>query len=154
MHNSKLSGQQPAPALNLDEYLGDFMIEFKENLAEMNKAMGLLSSDPSNRPLLDTLYRDAHNLKGGANALGFFKLGDFLRQIEISFEPARKKGAPLSKDLWMALNNAIVALERAAQETERSKSDAMLDFSQASAGLKSALAGSSPEAGQPPSGHR
>jgi len=127
------------------------MAEFKANLEEMNRALDQIAAGPSNRPLLDTLYRDAHNLKGGANALGFLRLGDFLRQIEVSFEPARKRGEPFTPDLAIALKHAFSVLENAVKEAERNKSDALLDFSAAAERLKSALAKGSAESGQNPS---
>jgi len=131
----------PAPdaPLGLEEYLGDFMVEFSQNLENMKKSLALLKFDPSTRPELDALYRSAHNLKGGANALGFLKLGEFLRNIEASMEPFRKGAEPFTMDSAAALEKAVATLEKAAYVVNNSKTDFTFDFGPASEALRWAM---------------
>jgi len=137
------STQTPSPQAGqgqsgMEEYLDDFLTEFAQTLDSMKAALDKLEINPGDKAELYTLYRNAHNIKGGARAMGFIRLGEFFRRIELSLAPFRDNGKPLPEILTKAIRMAWDSLQAAPETIKKLRSDSALDFGPASQKLDSA----------------
>jgi len=55
--------------------LQDFITETEEHIEEMEAGLLRLEADPTNRDLLNEIFRSAHTIKGSAEYLGMNKIG-------------------------------------------------------------------------------
>jgi two-component system chemotaxis sensor kinase CheA len=74
-----------------------YLEEAAQLLADAERCFLALESSPYNPGLLDTVLRHAHNLKGGANAVGFSDLGVFMHQLESLLLKLKKSGLPVPR---------------------------------------------------------
>jgi len=58
----------------LDEVIGEFLVESHENLDRLDQDLVALEDDPTNRQLLGGIFRTIHTIKGTCGFLGFSKL--------------------------------------------------------------------------------
>ncbi|MBX7231372.1 MAG: Hpt domain-containing protein [Bdellovibrionales bacterium] len=70
--------------------MDDFELEIKKeflnealiNLEEVESSFMELEASKDSKPLLDKIFRLAHNLKGGSRAVGFGDIAEFTHQLE------------------------------------------------------------------------
>jgi two-component system, chemotaxis family, sensor kinase CheA len=60
----------------------EFINEALMNLEEVEGSFMELESSADPKPLLDKIFRLAHNLKGGSRAVGFGGVAEFTHQLE------------------------------------------------------------------------
>ena len=131
----------PAPSTpfeDMDAYLDDFMLEYVQVLEAIANALDCLQVDPADQKAINTLFRNAHNMKGGSYALGLHRLGDFFRRMENSTEPSRKRGKAFSPRLGAAIRMALDELKNASILIRERKSDADIDFGKSCKALEEA----------------
>ncbi len=63
-------------------FIGKFKEEAGEYLQRLNEGVITLEGDPSNRPLIDQMLRDAHTLKGSARMVGLIEISDVAHRLE------------------------------------------------------------------------
>ena len=59
---------------DMDEVVQEFLVESRENLDRLDREFVELENDPTSRPLLASIFRTIHTIKGTAGFLGFDKL--------------------------------------------------------------------------------
>lgn len=64
------------------EIKNDFINEALVNLEETESSFLELETTPDTKPLLDKIFRLAHNLKGGSKAVGFADVAEFTHTLE------------------------------------------------------------------------
>ncbi len=64
------------------EIKNEFIKEALMNLEEVESSFMELESASDTKPLLDKIFRLAHNLKGGSRAVGFGEVAEFTHQLE------------------------------------------------------------------------
>lgn len=58
----------------MDEIVHEFLVESYENLDQLDQDLVALESDPTSRPLLSSIFRTVHTIKGTSGFLGFGNL--------------------------------------------------------------------------------
>ena len=75
--------------MSLEEYLGLFIDESKENLQVLNGSLLKLEKDPDNTEVLNEIFRVAHTFKGMAKTMGFNYTSDLTHNMENLLDPLR-----------------------------------------------------------------
>lgn len=91
--------------------MDDFDLEIKKefinealiNLDEAEGAFMELEETSDSKPLLDRIFRLAHNLKGGSRAVGFGQVAEFTHQLENLVQKIQKEDVQLVPDLVTTL---------------------------------------------------
>lgn len=91
--------------------MDDFDLEIKKefinealiNLEEAEGSFMELESSPDPKPLLDKIFRLAHNLKGGSRAVGFGQVAEFTHQLENLVLKIQKNEVALSPEVVTTL---------------------------------------------------
>lgn len=81
----------------------EFLNEALMNLEEVESSFMELESASDPKPLLDKIFRLAHNLKGGSRAVGFGEVAEFTHQLESLVLKIQKGEIQLSPDLITVL---------------------------------------------------
>ncbi len=68
--------------MDTQQYLGLFVSESREHLANLNTSLLELEKNPQNRPALDELFRAVHTIKGMSATMGFDTLTTISHKIE------------------------------------------------------------------------
>jgi two-component system chemotaxis sensor kinase CheA len=94
----------------VDDFDYEIKVEFiNESLGNLEESEGAFleleelaqSGDPT--PLLDRIFRLAHNLKGGSRAVGFADVATFTHELENLVLKIQKGGVPLNSDVVSTL---------------------------------------------------
>ena len=75
--------------MSLDQYLGLFIDESKENLQVLNGNLLKLEKEPENTEILNEIFRVAHTFKGMAKTMGFNYTSDLTHNMENLLDPLR-----------------------------------------------------------------
>lgn len=75
--------------MELDQYLGLFIDESKENLQKLNESLLKLEENTSDLEILNDIFRVAHTLKGMSKTMGFNNIADLTHNMENVLEPLR-----------------------------------------------------------------
>lgn len=75
--------------MSLEQYLGLFIDESKENLQVLNGNLLKLEKEPENTEILNEIFRVAHTFKGMAKTMGFNHTADLTHNMENLLEPLR-----------------------------------------------------------------
>lgn len=81
----------------------EFINEALMNLEEAEGSFMELESSDDPKPLLDKIFRLAHNLKGGSRAVGFGDVAEFTHQLENLVQKIQRDEVPLSGDVITTL---------------------------------------------------
>lgn len=85
------------------ELKNDFINEALLNLEEAESAFMDLESSEDRKPLLELIFRLAHNLKGGSRAVGFAEVAEFTHHLENLVLKIQKEEVPFSRQLVTTL---------------------------------------------------
>ncbi|HYA02962.1 MAG TPA: chemotaxis protein CheA [Syntrophobacteria bacterium] len=86
--------------------LQDFITETEEHIEEMEAGLLRLEADPTNRDLLNEIFRSAHTIKGSAEYLGMNKIGEIAHRLEGLLEILRRQESPAAKEICDVLMSA------------------------------------------------
>ncbi len=81
----------------------EFLNEALMNLEEVESCFMELESAPDKKPLLDKIFRLAHNLKGGSRAVGFGEVAEITHQLENLVLKIQKDEVALSQGVITTL---------------------------------------------------
>jgi len=96
-----------------------FKIESEERLQHLDDGLLRLEKTPSDQPLLEDLFREAHSLKGAARMLGLSEIQILAHQLEDVLGTAKKGGTALQAEAVAEMNQKLVAIRGLVQrETE------------------------------------
>ncbi len=113
----------------LEEFIKDYLLECQEGLAQIEANLLALEREPGSKPLLGTIFRVVHSIKGASGFLGFAKMAAVthqgeellgrLREGEIATTPAIISGLLALID---AMRSILVSIETTQSEGERDDS--------------------------------
>jgi two-component system chemotaxis sensor kinase CheA len=84
-------------SINLnDEIVQDFLVEAGEILDQLGNQLVVLEQSPSDRELLNAIFRGFHTIKGGAGFLGLDHMVEVSHKAEDVFDLLRKGGMELN----------------------------------------------------------
>ena len=130
----------------MDELLGEFLVESTENLDRLDREFVELESDPASREILASIFRTVHTIKGTAGFLGFDRLGEVSHAGESLLSRLRDGEMALDAEMTSALLAMVDAIRGMLSQVETTGSDEGGDHSQLVARLESFLEGGTPEA--------
>jgi len=89
-----------ATPLNQDpELVGDFIMESREHLANLEAQLLALEQDPGNAEAINTIFRGFHTIKGLAGFLDFEAIQRFAHEVETLLDLARNSKVPVDSAL-------------------------------------------------------
>ncbi|WP_298498053.1 chemotaxis protein CheA [uncultured Maritimibacter sp.] len=109
--------------MSQDDAAQVFALEALDLQASIERNLLDLSEDPSNRDLIDTLFRELHTLKGSSAMFGFTALSRFVHEFETAFETLREPGGRASADLVAVALAACDHFERLLTAPEKAGPD-------------------------------
>lgn len=83
---------------NIQELMSIFQLEAEEILERIFENLLLLESDPANKELHATLYRDLHSIKGAVRMVGFNNIQDIIHKVEDIFDKVKTENVLLDPE--------------------------------------------------------
>jgi len=103
--------------MDMSKYKGMFLSEAGEHLASMAKLVISLEKNPSDRSVIDTMFRNAHSVKGMAASMGYENTARLAHRLEDILDGFRKTGQANACDVD-ALLEGIDLLEGLMEDIE------------------------------------
>lgn len=79
--------------MDMSKYKGMFLSESKEHLRSMSTLLINLEKNPADREGIDSLFREAHSVKGMAASMGYDRTTELAHHLEDYMDGFRKSGA-------------------------------------------------------------
>jgi len=112
--------------MDMSKYKGMFLSEAGEHLASMAKLVITLEKDPSDRSVIDTMFRNAHSVKGMAASMGYENTARLSHRLEDILDGFRKTGEA-SADAVDMLLDGIDLLEGLMEDIEQELPERPID---------------------------
>src|SRR5471030_1442429 len=113
-----------------DEIVREFLVESYENLDQLDRDLVALEQEPDAHPLLQSIFRTIHTIKGTSGFLAFGKLEVLTHAGEGLLSRLRDGGLRLTQErttgllqLVDAVRAILASIEATGQEDERDYSD-------------------------------
>ncbi|SMB93833.1 two-component system, chemotaxis family, sensor kinase CheA [Thermanaeromonas toyohensis ToBE] len=111
---------------NMSQYLSLFLDEAEEQLQQLDEAIVLLEQEPSNRELLNKIFRIAHTLKGSSASMGFEKMATLTHRMESVLDALRQGKlavTPTIVDLLLACLDKLKELKNELSQGQEGEVD-------------------------------
>jgi len=102
--------------MDLSKYLKMFISESREHLQKMDGLLLELEKDPGARVTIDTLFREAHSLKGMSATMGFEELAKISHRMEDFLERFREGRESLRREAVDLLFEGVDLLRKGIEE--------------------------------------
>jgi two-component system chemotaxis sensor kinase CheA len=103
--------------LEMEEILGLFFEESFEGLDTMES--GLLTLDDSaDRETINTIFRAAHSIKGGAGTFGFMEISEFTHSVETLLDEMRNGARSITPDALQVLLQSVDVIREMVQSAQ------------------------------------
>jgi two-component system chemotaxis sensor kinase CheA len=112
----------------MDEIVKDFLIESAENLDRLDQELVKLESEPSSKPLLDSIFRTIHTIKGTCGFLGFTRLEKVTHTGESLLSRMRDGKLSLTSEITSALLAMVDAVRQMLAEIQATERDGEQDY--------------------------
>jgi len=112
--------------MDMSKYKGMFISEAGEHLASMAKLVLKLEKDPSDSAVIDTMFRNAHSVKGMAASMGYENTARLSHRLEDILDGFRKTGEA-SADSVDTLLDGIDLLEGLMEDIEQDQPERAID---------------------------
>jgi len=100
-----------------------FKIESEERLQHLDDGLLRLEKTPSDQPLLEDLFREAHSLKGAARMLGLTEIQTLAHQLEDALGTAKKGETTLQAEALAEMNQKLKAIRGLVQKETLSNAE-------------------------------
>jgi two-component system chemotaxis sensor kinase CheA len=78
--------------MDMTQYRGLFFSETREHINNLNKQVVILEREPGHRETINTLFREAHSIKGMAATMGFEHMARLSHRLEDMLDGLRSSG--------------------------------------------------------------
>ena len=112
----------------LDEVIGEFLVESTENLDRLDGDFVELERDPSSRAILGSIFRTIHTIKGTSGFLGFSSLEAVTHVGENLLSLLRDGALTLTPEMTTALLQMVDAVREMLGEIEATGTDGDKDY--------------------------
>lgn len=92
------------------QYLELFFEETEDNLQKLNESVLLLEQEPSDKSILDEIFRSAHTLKGMAATMGYKDMAGLTHQLENVFSELKQSDTPADEESITIVFQSLDAL--------------------------------------------
>lgn len=103
---------------DLSEIIGVFIAEAQEHIENLTEGVLTLEKEPKDLSIIDTLFREAHSLKGASGTVGFTEIRDASHEIEDILSNIRDKSlefnASVADNLFFGLDIIKTLMEEIA----------------------------------------
>lgn len=138
----------------LKEILGEFLVEAEEMIELLDQRFISLEADPTNRAMLDEIFRAMHSMKGSGGFLGFTRLVDVAHRAENILNKLRQGDMAVTPAVINVVLEAVDVVKLLMADIRESGTDTHVEVTDISAKLDNILAGQGPvqseTAGTPP----
>ncbi|WP_223871834.1 Hpt domain-containing protein [Candidatus Dactylopiibacterium carminicum] len=94
-------------SVDLSQFFQTFFEEATDHLADMERLLLAMDMDSPDKDDLDSIFRAAHSIKGGAGIFGFQKLAGLTHILESHLDRLRKGTARMSEAIADELLGAV-----------------------------------------------
>lgn len=128
----------------LKEILSEFLVETEEMIELLDQRFISLESDPTNRAMLDEIFRAMHSMKGSGGFLGFTRLVDVAHRAENILNKLRQGEMAVTPAVINIVLEAVDVVKLLVADIRESGTDAHVEVIAISAKLDNILAGQEP----------
>ena len=97
--------------MDMNQYLDIFVEESREHLQSLNSSLLELEKDPSDKGVLNEIFRVAHTLKGMSGTMGFTRMQRLTHHMEDVLDALRSDRMSVNSDIVDILFKCLDALE-------------------------------------------
>jgi two-component system chemotaxis sensor kinase CheA len=94
-----------------DEFLEDYILDSKEHILALNKALLNLEKDPQDKDSINRIFRAAHTLKGNSATMGFLDITNLAHATENIFEGVREGKLVITESIIDTLFETLDSIE-------------------------------------------
>ncbi|WP_457641137.1 chemotaxis protein CheA [Persephonella sp.] len=105
---------------DMREILEEFLVEADEILANLDQDLIELETNPTDKELLNKIFRGMHTLKGGAGFLGLTSIVEIAHKIEDIFNKLRNDELQLTSDMTDVIFEGVDKLKEAIEMIKES----------------------------------
>ena len=128
----------------LKEILNEFLVETEEMIELLDQRFISLESDPTNRAMLDEIFRAMHSMKGSGGFLGFTRLVDVAHRAENILNKLRQGEMAVTPTVINVVLEAVDVVKLLVADIRESGTDVHVEVVAISAKLDNVLAGAGP----------
>lgn len=127
--------------IDTQQFLEAFIVEAGEHLEEFEATLLILEKEPGNSELINTIFRCAHSIKGGAATFGLPEVARFTHVLETLLDECRNGKAALNPALLLKSVDQIRALIAVSkgEQTSAPNSDELMAALQAASQIEPTL---------------
>jgi two-component system chemotaxis sensor kinase CheA len=125
----------------LKEILSEFLVEAEEMIELLDQRFISLEADPSNREMLDEIFRAMHSMKGSGGFLGFTRLVDVAHRAENILNKLRQGEMAVTPNVINVVLEAVDVVKLLTTDIRESGTDTHVEVEIISAKLDSILSG-------------
>ncbi|WP_447983429.1 chemotaxis protein CheA [Nitrospira sp. Nam74] len=128
----------------LKEILSEFLVEAEEMIELLDQRFISLEADPTNRAMLDEIFRAMHSMKGSGGFLGFTRLVDVAHRAENILNKLRQGDMAVTPAVINVVLEAVDVVKLLMADIRESGTDTHVEVVAISAKLDNILAGQQP----------
>ena len=103
-------------SIDLSQFIGTFLEESYEGLDVMESS--LLNFDAGDEEIINTIFRAAHSIKGGAGTFGFNEVAEFTHSVETLLDEMRSQKQEASTPLLNLLLESVDCIKSLLEATQ------------------------------------
>lgn len=103
-------------AFDKSKFIDQFKTETRERIQTLSLGLLKLEKSPKDRELLNSMMREAHSIKGGADMMGYNRIADITHKMEDGLQRALNGELALTKACFEMLFKCLDALEPLLQD--------------------------------------
>ncbi|MFQ5597640.1 MAG: Hpt domain-containing protein [Nitrospiria bacterium] len=126
---------------DFSQFLAVFKVECKEHIQNLNEALISLEENPNQPDLIETVFREAHSLKGAARMMNVTSIENISHQLESILGSVKNKRMDFSTEVGDLVLKGLDAVENILQdlsENDKSEGSEAIDADKIIAELKRA----------------
>ena len=105
--------------MDMSRYKKIFMEESLEHLQKLSKLSLDLEKDPTNMEVINTIFREAHSIKGMAASMGYFPISELTHKVEDLMDFVRKGEITITSQVVDVILKSVDTLEAQLQAVEK-----------------------------------
>lgn len=130
---------------DMNQYLAMFIEESKDNLQRLNEYLLELEKNPSDKKMVNEIFRVAHTLKGMSGTMGFVNMQKLTHVAENVLDAIRNDLVVVDADLLDVLFSSLDALEQYVEEIINSGNEGTQSYSNLIVSLESLIQEQKPQ---------
>ena len=127
--------------MDVSQYLEIFIDESKEHLQSLNTCLLALENKPSDKDLINEVFRSAHTLKGMAATMGFKRMNQLTHDMENVLSEIRMGNMSIDPNLLDTMFKCLDALEQYVEAIVQTGNEGEKEYKAIIDALNAALSG-------------